>query len=184
MSHTGQNPLAHEPSKTCKDVSKLKWLYKPQKHEDRTEQHKPMRILTKKEIKIIEKGLPQKKGCGKMFGKVPLKCGEDKEVLFPKRTALCPSCSGNHSPQDVVNPSNSQRGHLEGNHTRQTKPKKRGDNNQTPATSFSDGDTGQPAEKEPDRATTLSGSDFDLSEKDKETFKKLEKLEEEELSGR
>ncbi|HEA46331.1 MAG TPA: hypothetical protein ENH99_00960 [Candidatus Pacearchaeota archaeon] len=39
--------------------------------------------------------MTQKKGCGKMFGKVPLKCGEDKEVLFPKRTALCPSCSGN-----------------------------------------------------------------------------------------
>ena len=57
-----------------------------------------------------------------------------------------------------------------GNHTRQTKPKKRGDNNQTPATSFSDGDTGQPAEKEPDEAQSLSGSDFDLSEKIKESI--------------
>ncbi len=51
-----------------------------------------------------------------------------------------------------------------GNHTRQTKPKK-GDDNQTPATSFSDGDTGQPAEKEPDVSACSSGSDFDLSEK-------------------
>ena len=96
---------------------------------------------------IVEKGKPQKqKGCGKEFRKGGFRdsgfiCGE---VGGKTGILLCPSCSGNH--------------------TRQTKPKKRGDNNQTPATSFSDGDTGQPAEKEPDRATTLSGSDFDLSD--------------------
>lgn len=36
--------------------------------EDRAEMHKPMRKLTKKEIKTIEEGTSKSKGCGKFIG--------------------------------------------------------------------------------------------------------------------
>ncbi|HDZ27928.1 MAG TPA: hypothetical protein ENH65_15635 [Candidatus Aminicenantes bacterium] len=102
------------------------------------------------------KGVAQK-GCGKILNKemprVSLLCGEKQDgELF-----LCPSCSGNHSPQDVVNPSNSQRGHLEGNHT----PRK---------------DLNPGEEKEPNGADLIvnpSGSDFDLSVIMKKPIKEL-----------
>ena len=112
------------------------------------------------------KGVAQK-GCGKLL--MTSRQERDDAVLCgdkdwqTEEIQLCDSCSGNHSPQDVVNPSNSQRGHLEGNHTRQDSMRGRDKEKLQPCSAM-------PVEKEPDASVDqntieISGSDFDLSEK-------------------
>ncbi|KKK71294.1 hypothetical protein LCGC14_2915380, partial [marine sediment metagenome] len=95
-------------SEFCHPGCKAKFIEeaKPQKHEPEG----GLRIIdgtpTAISKLIRENDEPQKqKGCGKILNQempeVSLKCGEKQDgELF-----LCPSCSGNHSPQDVVNPS-------------------------------------------------------------------------------
>lgn len=83
---------------------------KPQKGEDKAEMHKPMKKLTKEEIKIIEKGLPRKpqKGCKEIkerldrfrkirqnaknqYNKIVKKAWRDFYKF--KQNHLCPECS-------------------------------------------------------------------------------------------
>ncbi|KKK71293.1 hypothetical protein LCGC14_2915370 [marine sediment metagenome] len=125
MSHTGQNPLAHEPSKTCKDCEhEGKWLnmVKTWIHKNPTEHEKTCSCKKfeaeddsagrkiKRLMNDLESGKlkPQKKGCGKIIEvlnepDIKIVCGRDyygtnfNGKWINKELALHPSCSGNHT---------------------------------------------------------------------------------------